>query len=135
MIENPLRLAVQYDHPDDINPLHAPTSTLLVEELVADMEERGWHGPPLIVDSRHCQAWTGSHRHVAATEAGIDIPWIDLADFLAACGYDLATVEADASIEPRYDWNGNDRRTYDAILECSEMISTEILATYGLDLH
>ena len=88
-------------------------------ELVASMQANGWVGAPLVADND--QLLTGSHRYVAAEQAGIEAPVIDIRELVAdwdvlieetGCGYDVAVVEV---------------ITYE--------IADEIKVAYGLDAH
>ena len=73
-----------------LNPLHDVTDPAKVASLAADMAERGWQGPPLVVDGEN--ALTGTHR-IAAVRAlrntegiRVAIPRVEIADLCAAYG-------------------------------------------------
>lgn len=55
---------------------HTPGSERKVKEIAASMENEGWIGPPLLVVRNEdvWQAFTGSHRLLAAQIADIDVP-------------------------------------------------------------
>ena len=63
--------------PWDIEPINRVTSKELYRHLVEDFEENGYNGRPIV--ALDGQAITGSHRLLAAREAGIDIPVVELA--------------------------------------------------------
>jgi len=79
-----------------LNPLHDVTDRAKVASLAADMAERGWQGPPLVVDGEN--ALTGTHR-IAAVRAlrntegiRVAVPRVEIADLCAAYGLDWAAL-------------------------------------------
>ena len=61
-------------NPWEIKTLHDVTNEGLLENLISDMIENGWHGRPLLVIETEDNyfAWTGTHRVHAAREAGFE---------------------------------------------------------------
>lgn len=62
--------------PWDIEPINRITSKKMFDYLVSEFEANGYNGRPIVVlDGK---AITGSHRIMAAREAGIDIPVVEI---------------------------------------------------------
>jgi len=57
-----------------VNPLHEVRDEKKLDELVRNIKAHGWVGRPLIVEEfgEGYQAWTGSHRLIAAKQAGLE---------------------------------------------------------------
>lgn len=62
--------------PWDIEPINRITSKKMFDYLVSEFESNGYNGRPIVVLDG--QAITGSHRILAAREAGIDIPVVKI---------------------------------------------------------
>ena len=65
-------MSIVYLNPTRVKPLHSSRSPQKFVALADDMELNGWTGRPLLVIHRSdlsYQAWTGSHRIVAAIAA------------------------------------------------------------------
>lgn len=60
--------------PESIGVLNKVRKPDLFKKLVADFEADGWNGRPVLVYADDQQAYTGSHRILAAREAGIEVP-------------------------------------------------------------
>lgn len=104
------------------DPLHDVTDPRKVADLAADMETRGWVGPPIVVLSE-VQAITGSHRLRAAIDAGLDtIPQVTIEDLCTTFGIDWEAHRAD-----RDDW-------YTAAAELRDLLPAEIVAYLGYDV-
>ena len=76
-----IRVQESYDYinmdPSDIEPLNGITDQEKYEELVISFREDGYNGVPVLVGNECIgiyDAVTGSHRILAAREAGIEIP-------------------------------------------------------------
>lgn len=61
--------------PWSIEPLNYVTDRKKFDYLVEEFEEKGYNGRPIVIVGN--AALTGSHRILAAREAGIDIPTVD----------------------------------------------------------
>jgi hypothetical protein len=59
-------------------PYHDIRDEAKLSELVASMQVHGWQGAPLVADGD--QLITGSHRYVAAEQAGIVALVVDIRD-------------------------------------------------------
>lgn len=109
-------------HQGGINPLHEVVDVEKYETLVADMEENGWKGAPLVVECE--QALTGSHRYWAATETFTGIPRIDVTDLCDLFDADWDTLKNDHG----GDW-------WEAARYLDEVLPREVVDYLGLDLH
>ena len=82
-----IRAQESYDYinmdPSDIEPLNGITDQEKYEELVISFREDGYNGVPVLVGNECIgiyDAVTGSHRILAAREAGIEIPCVIIDD-------------------------------------------------------
>ena len=84
--------------PRQILPVNGVRSSKHVDEIADSMREDGWQGPPLLVmkdEDGNWQAWTGSHRIVAAQKADLDaIPVVSITksnamEWAKEAGYEL----------------------------------------------
>jgi hypothetical protein len=109
------------------DPPHRASDPAKVCELVAAMRDRGWDGPPVVVDDGI--ALTGSHRLAAVMElatAGtyVRVPLVDLAKVCARFGVDWEVHRA----EQGGNW-------YDAARALPDRLPREVVEYLGLDLH
>ncbi len=107
-------------------PLHEAEERSKVKALAADMLERGWQGPPVVVDGD--LAVTGSHRLAARARAwneGVDValPVVELSEVCAEFGADW-----DAHRGDELDW-------YEAVRTIDVKLPREVVAYLGLDAH
>lgn len=107
--------------PERLTPLHDVEDSVKYHMLIKSMRNTGWVGAPIVVHGS--QAITGSHRIAAATAAGIDIPTINVADCCTAHGADW-----DRHLDNWGDW-------YEAARRLDEILPTEAIEQYGIDIH
>ncbi|EWM19797.1 hypothetical protein KUTG_10101 [Kutzneria sp. 744] len=99
--------------------------------LMSDMAERGWQGPPLLVDGEN--AFTGSHRIAAVSDLWnreritVEIPYVQVADLCAEFDIDF-----DALVE---DWVAGSGDMLDLSDRLTELLPAEVVAYLGMDLH
>ncbi|WP_215544872.1 hypothetical protein [Amycolatopsis sp. CA-230715] len=99
--------------------------------LMRDMAERGWQGPPLLVDGEN--AFTGSHRIGAVsglwnTECiEIVIPYVEAAELCAEFDVDWATLVEDNAAD-----FGD---ITDLSQRLAELLPAEVVDYLGMDLH
>lgn len=101
----------------------------LLESLIESMTANGWIGAPLVGDTISGQLLTGSHRYVAAREAGIEAPIIDVRDVFAEAGMEYDEIIAEIAAEADYlsEWGMIEL----AVTDLPESICTK----YGIDIH
>ncbi|MGW4476832.1 hypothetical protein ACWENQ_44875 [Nonomuraea sp. NPDC004354] len=128
-ITNPLGLPIEWR--TSIEPYHEVRDTEKLSTLRADMETRGWHGPPIVCDRELAEvnqdrAYTGSHRIPAWTLAQDDpcasLPCVYLQDIGEQHGINFGELIDDA--------HGN---VYAALEEFVRLLPTDIADAYGLD--
>lgn len=90
--------------------------------LIASMEVDGWVGAPVVVDGD--QAVTGSHRIIAARQADIEVPTVDIRDLFANAGLDYDDVVEEY---------GGDR--YEIVVRAEQFLPGDVVDQYGLDAH
>lgn len=125
---NPLNLPVTGVR--GIEALHPPTDEQLLANLIADMNARGWVGPPIIADGELAdigqdRAYTGSHRLAAwaqSQHSDDPVPCVWIEDLAEAAGLDWGEI-----------FNDVGRDGYDAAAELSVRIPGDIRSAYGLD--
>lgn len=99
---------------------HEVTDTDKLESLVASMTVNGWAGAPLVADND--QLLNGSHRWVAAEQAGIEAEVIDIRELVE--GWDTLIDETGLT--------NYEVAVADVIVH---EVSGEIKEAYGLDIH
>lgn len=108
-------------------PYHEVRDHSKVARLMDAMEQHGWQGPPIVVDSE--QALTGVHRIAAWRALGrpdFDIPTIELRDVFAEAGLDMDELHAL--------W-GHPTLDDPAFVQFVNAIPKHIRAKYGLDIQ
>lgn len=108
---------------------HEIRDEALLESLIESMTRDGWVGAPLVGDTISGQLLTGSHRYVAAREAGIEAPVIDVRDVFAEADmdYDEIAGEIFESASLISDWG--------VISEAAMLLPEDLRAKYGIDVH
>ncbi len=88
-----------------INPVNEITDIEKYNRLVSDMRDNGWRGLPILAyEGPHgMQAVTGSHRILAAREAGIEIPVSILEFKRGGIDYDIFETDMNAFLEASRD--------------------------------
>jgi hypothetical protein len=105
------------------DPLHPGTDEpKRVRALVADMEHRGWVGPPIVILS-DVQALTGSHRIPAAIEADVPIPHVLVEELCEE--YDLNWAALRATYHD--DW-------YQAAAALRDLLPRDVVEYLGYDV-
>jgi hypothetical protein len=113
------------------NPPHNVVDRTKHAALMRDMTERGWHGPPLLVDGEN--AFTGSHRIAAVAGLwnieGIEvaIPFVEVADLCEEfdVGWDVVEEDHVAGSGDMIDLS--DR--------LAGLLPAEVVDYLGMDLH
>lgn len=75
-----------------IEPVNGIQDKAKFDHLVKDFKKNGWSGRPILAwndDGYHWQAFTGSHRILAAREAGIDVPVYEIPREVIDRGYSV----------------------------------------------
>lgn len=110
-----------------LNPLHAAVDRDKLNHLVADIDENGWQGAPLVVDGEN--AFTGAHRIAAAAKLwnehsiSVEIPRVEISDLCEMYGLDWAEM-----VE-QYDGD-----TYEAASALRAELPSEVVDYLGFDV-
>lgn len=126
VLTNPLELDIEWStgvEPLDMHTMHPEPEEDKVSALAADMEQRGWHGAPIVAWGD--RAWTGTHR-IAAWNAidGDLIPVVQLDDLLDAHGLNINDYDELTDISEEY-----------AVAHMIADLPQHIRTAYGLDLE
>lgn len=106
---------------------HEIRDEALLESLIESMSRDGWVGAPLVGDTISGQLLTGSHRYVAAREAGVEAPIIDVRDVFAEADLDYDALIAEIADQFDSEW---------AMIEIVVRDLPESVCTkYGIDIH
>ncbi|MFJ5680235.1 hypothetical protein [Streptomyces sp. NPDC093097] len=111
-------------------PLHEVRSEEHRDALAADMRQRGWQGPPVVVLPDYTVSLTGVHRRSAAEQADLEeVPGVSLEDLFEACELDMwELVNSDEEYIMAASFNNFVRLINDHLPE-------EVIEAYGLDMH
>ncbi|MGW5724408.1 hypothetical protein ACWEVP_50180 [Amycolatopsis sp. NPDC003865] len=113
------------------NPPHNVVDRGKRAALMRDMAERGWRGPPLLVNDEN--ALTGSHRIAAVAELWnskrIDVPirHVEVADLCAEFDIDWAAL-----VER---WVADSGDLVDLVALLIELLPAAVVDYLGMDLH
>lgn len=113
------------------NPPHNVVDRGKRAALMRDMAERGWRGPPLLVNDEN--ALTGSHRIAAVAELwnskGIDVPirHVEVADLCAE--FDIGW----AALVER--WVADSGDLVDLVARLIELLPAAVVDYLGMDLR
>lgn len=126
VLTNPLELDIEWStgvEPLDMHTMHPEPEEDKVGALAADMEQRGWHGAPIVAWGN--RAWTGTHR-IAAWNAidGDLIPVVQLDDLLDAHGLNINDYDELLDYDEAY-----------AVARMAADLPADTRTAYGLDLE
>lgn len=113
------------------NPPHNVVDRGKRAALMRDMAERGWRGPPLLVNDEN--ALTGSHRIAAVAELrnskGLHVPirHVEVADLCAEFDIDRAAL-----VER---WVADSGDLVDLVARLIELLPAAVVDYLGMDLH
>jgi hypothetical protein len=87
---------VRVERHNTFTPLNDVTDSDKLATLTADLADRGWHGPPIVVDGE--TAYTGSHRLAAIAALWrsegirVGIPYVQISDLCDLHGVDWSAL-------------------------------------------
>lgn len=107
-------------------PQHDSLDRHKVDQLKSDMRQRGWQGPPVVVDGE--LAVTGTHRLKARAELAnegydLDLPEVELSEVCAQAGIDWP-----AHCDEHLNWD-------EAVRTIEAMLPRAVVDYLGLDAH